>query len=262
MRRINTFMLYSLGKELTPLHKIKERDAKYRDVMFQIFDARIQVNALLANDILSVRTCRQAAGQLVEAMNRVVPDDIDAAFQKDRDSDVNWWALRQIKDAVQKFETVLAEELNLIDTYAVAQKGAYSTPELVSNAEVMFSKIIQEKLPPLAVHDIREAGKCLAFETPTAAAFHIVRAIESVILAYFSSVLNRQPPTRMRNWGIYIKAIRDSGRGDAKILDFLEHIKNNYRNPVSHPEAVLTVEEVLVLLGVAVGAITQMALAL
>lgn len=262
MRRINTHSLYILGKNLEPIERLDEDNCKYGDVLWTLYHARAQINSLLSNDTLPIRTCRQAAEQLVQAINQVVPADIQEAVKRDKAESVDWWPIRQIKDAASKFETVLTEELAIVDTYSVTQKGAYSTTDLITNAESLFSKDVQRKLPPNAVQDIREAGKCLAFETPTAAAFHVVRAIESVILAYYKKTLGTAPPARMRNWGVYINNMRTSGKADARILDFLTHIKDNYRNPVAHPEAVLTADEVLVLVSVAVGAMSQMAVAL
>lgn len=262
MRRINTHSLYVLGKHIEPIERIDEDNAKYGDVVWPLMHARTQIKTLLQNDALPIRTCRQAADQLVTAIGNVVPLDINEAIKKDKTAEIDWWPIRQIKDAASKFETVLTEELAIVDTYSVTQKGAYSTADLITNAESLFSKVVQQKLPPNAILDIREAGKCLAFETPTAAAFHVVRAIESVILAYYQKVMGTPPPSRMRNWGVYIKNMRDSGKADPKILDFLAHIKDNYRNPVAHPEAVLTIDEVMVLVSVAVGAMSQMAAAI
>lgn len=262
MKRINTFVLYKLGKDLRPLEDLDEDEAFYGKILWILYYARTQVKSLLENDVLPIKTCRKAASELIAAINAVVPEDVQEAIKKDKDEKIEWWPVRQIKESASKFETILTEELAIVDTYSVTQKGAYSTSELINNAEVMFPKNLIAKLPAQAIQDIREAGKCLAFETPTAAAFHIVRAIESVILTYYSKILGGKTPGRMRNWGVYIKALRDSGAADTKILDFLDHIKNSYRNPVSHPDAILTIEEVQVLLGVAVGAMTQMAIAL
>lgn len=262
MRRVNTFFLFTLGKYLAPIQNLEEQNVIYGNVFWSLANARVQVETLLNNDVITIRTCRQAGHQLVEAITQIVPADYADAFNQDKDAGVEWWHINQIKDAAKRFETVLAEELNILDTYAVAQKGAYSTSELIANAEVVFPDNVRAKLPDRTIQDIREAGKCLAFETPTASGFHIVRAIESVILAYYEKVTGKKPPNRMRNWGLYIKALRHTGKSDPKIVDFLEHIKDNYRNPVSHPEAVLSIEEVLVLMGVATSAITQIALVL
>ncbi|WP_439638546.1 hypothetical protein [Nevskia sp.] len=262
MRRVNTFAFYTLGKELRPLENIDEDNASYGQVMFPLVNARIQVENLLKNEVVPLRLCRHAGEQFIAAVNAIVPADISEALKGNKEAKVTWWPIRQAREAASKFETVLAEELNILDTYSIAQKGAYSTSELIANAEVMFSLSVLAKLPALAVRDIREAGKCLAFETTTAAAFHILRAVEAVLLSYYEKILGAKPGARMRNWGVYIGTLRKSGKADEKILDFLDHIRNSYRNPVAHPEAVLGVEEVMVLLGVAVGAITQMALSL
>jgi hypothetical protein len=216
---------------------------------------------LLNNDVISVRTCRQAAIQLINEITEVVPTDITEAFRSDRDKSevVGWWRVNQLKEATKRFETVLAEELGVLDTYAVSQKGAYSTPELIGNADVMIPESLRVRLPTQALIDLREAGRCLAFETSTAAAFHTLRALEAVLVSYLQFVTNRSAPARMRNWGVYLKMLRDHPNADPKVIDFMDHIRLSYRNPITHPEAVLTVDEVLVLLGVATGAIVAMA---
>jgi hypothetical protein len=87
-----------------------------------------------------------------------------------------------------------------------------------------------------------------------------MRAIEGVMALYYARVVGKPMPTRMRNWGIYIQALRKSPGADAKIVGFLDHIRENYRNPITHPEIVLTSDEAEILLSVGVGAIRQMIL--
>ena len=59
----------------------------------------------------------------------------------------------------------------------------------------------------------------------------------------------------MRNWGIYIKALRNCG-ADQKVVVILEQIKDLHRNPVIHPEEKLTNEEALSLIGIMDSAVT------
>ncbi len=61
----------------------------------------------------------------------------------------------------------------------------------------------------------------------------------------------------MRNWGAYIKNLNASG-ADKKITGLLDHIRDNFRNPVFHPEETLSSEEAQVLLGVCTSAIVMM----
>ena len=126
----------------------------------------------------------------------------------------------------------------------------------------MIPAPLRVKLPPQAVFDIREAGKCLAFETPTASAFHLLRAVEAMLLLYYVQVTGGALPPRMRNWGVYINNLRKNGHADEKILEFLDHIRQSYRNPVSHPEVSMTTDDMVVLFGVATAAIVQIAQAL
>jgi len=58
----------------------------------------------------------------------------------------------------------------------------------------------------------------------------------------------------MRNWGIYIKKLKDSNTSE-KVVHLLDHIRKEYRNLITHPEVVLEIDEVEVLLGVAAAAI-------
>jgi hypothetical protein len=124
----------------------------------------------------------------------------------------------------------------------------------------MFPDELRDELPQTAIHDWREAGRCLVLGSPTACGFHILRAVEAVIGSYYE-LIGEPPPTRMRNWGVYIRKLRESGRADDKITDFMDHTRDNYRNPVSHPEVFMNMDEAGVLIGVAASCIRQMVLA-
>src|SRR5262245_61046831 len=97
--------------------------------------------------------------------------------------------------------------------------------------------------------NIVQAGKCLAFEVPTAAAFHIFRAAESVMRLYYIAIFGTIPAKKLRNWGAYLKNLKSHGGADPKILHSLEQIKELYRNPTIHPETKYTLEEALSLVG-------------
>ena len=50
------------------------------------------------------------------------------------------------------------------------------------------------------------------------------------------------PPLNRNNWGEYIKLLKDNG-ADKKVTDHLQNIKDNYRNPLMHPEDTLELHE-------------------
>ena len=116
---------------------------------------------------------------------------------------------------------------------------------------------MRTQIPNEAMDDIKQAGRCIAFDIPTAAAFHIIRATETVILQYYNKLGGKSIKPKMRNWGAYINALR-SCKADQRITGFLDHIREEYRNPVLHPETMVESEQVQVFLGVCVSAIIQM----
>jgi hypothetical protein len=59
------------------------------------------------------------------------------------------------------------------------------------------------------------------------------------------------------NWGAYIAALRNKG-ADNKITTFLDHIRDEYRNPHTHPDASIDIDEAQRLFSVALSSIDQM----
>lgn len=259
MLRVNLYGFYSLAARLQPLHDLRD-DPAYEDVFFPLMQARWELWVLLGNTIVPVKTCRGVATELIKAITEVVPNEMDEAL-KQRDAGattVTSVQIYRIKKALRDFEAVLKEELSLADTYAVSQKGAYSTADLVTNACAMLPSSVQSRLPPLAISDFNQAGRCFAFETYTAAAFHIFRAIESVIAVYFKHATGKRKPTTLRNWGVYIDKMRKAKKADVKILEALDHIRDKYRNPITHPDENVSADQVLVLFGLAVSVMSLM----
>jgi hypothetical protein len=159
-----------------------------------------------------------------------------------------------ITDSLNEFETVIRAELSNADCYYVTIKGGYSTTLLVTNAERMFPSALPVKVPA-AIPDIREAGKCLGYEASTAAGFHVFRALESVVRAYWDAVAKEKPHPRQKTLGGYLKQLKDHNLGDAKVRAVLQQIKDLHRNPIAHPGDTLTLDQAISLFGIAHSAI-------
>ncbi len=258
--RVNTYGFYDLGGNLGFAEEVNE-GSKYGDVWYQLDKARDAVQALLDNKIVPVKTCRVSGQGVVDAITSIVPASFSEASKRDKEAIVQVWLIYGLHAAIREFKTVLSAELNLLDTYSVSQKGAYSTSDLIEQAELLIPESIRGLLPEQAKTDIQQAGKCIAYDVPTGAAFHILRAIESVIRAYYQHVTGNLPKPKMRNWGAYINNLRKAG-GDEKIVGYIEHLKERYRNPVFHPEDNLTPEEAQMFLGACISGICQMLIAI
>ena len=113
-----------------------------------------------------------------------------------------------------------------------------------------------------AVFDAKEAGKCLAYEVPTACGFHVFRVTESVLRKYYAHVTGGAAPPKVRSLGVYVNALKATKKGDEKILAALKQMTDLHRNPLIHPETVLTVDEAIAIFGIARSAITAMLSAL
>jgi hypothetical protein len=99
----------------------------------------------------------------------------------------------------------------------------------------MFPDDLGAKVPA-AIGDAREAMKCIVYELPTAAGFHLHRANESVLRKYFDTVSNGATPPDNPNVGIYLKIMEDKKLGDEKVRAALRDLNKLHRNPLIHPE--------------------------
>jgi hypothetical protein len=73
--------------------------------------------------------------------------------------------------------TLLGGDLAHQPVFHVSSKRAFSTEALVLDGTRLFSDAVRAKLNEDEANDFKEATKCLAFELPTAAAFHIFRGV-------------------------------------------------------------------------------------
>lgn len=252
MQRVNPFQFYQIGVVVGPLTRITT-DTPLLQVLGPILGSFNWLDTLLNDQIVPIVTSRAAGWRLYNLLNdymtnRAGSDDLDAAIGKTAGS---------IANAASNFQTVFAAEMETQDVYFVSQKGIYSTRHLIESADALFPQPIRSSLPANAVTDIQQAGKCLAFGLATSAGFHIMRATESVLLSYYGVMTGKSLPARVRNWGLYIKNLRGS-KADPKTLAVLDQVREHHRNPIMHPEIVLSDDEVLGLLGVAQSAIMAM----
>jgi hypothetical protein len=262
MQPVNEFNFYELASSIHPLTEATQ-DTKYSEVWFKWIEARRLLNeTFVQRRPLSIS--RPAATSLYGALSQFVPDDFDAAVAKVPKANdpgavdpLLGYLHFSVVEAAKNFETVLAAELQSMDTYFVSQKGSYKTADLIEHAHYCFPPSVRQDLPDQTKIDFDQAGKCLAFDTATASAFHILRGTEAVIRKYYQQVTGAAPKQKMRNWGAYRTQLIKSG-ADAKVTDLMEHIRVAYRNPVLHPEDNLTEEQALVLFGVCVSFIVLM----
>lgn len=148
--------------------------------------------------------------------------------------------------------------LNIFGLYDI---GTHSTTKLLEHAHRNLPSDVRSRLTPEVIADFDEAGRCLAFDRPTATGFHVLRAVEPLILAYHNKVTRNILPLRSRSWGAYIGSLKRPGhvaRVDVRVVGMLEHIKDFYRNPIMHPEESLTSDQAFSLFNACLSVIVQL----
>jgi hypothetical protein len=261
VKKFNPYETYSLGKQLFPVLNFAEKDYNYSEIMWPLYMARMTLLAQIKTSTVFQSASNRAAGSAIGAINSVISENIDEMIKVENDKKVTQYEIHNIKNHIQNLETVLSNDMPGVSAYVVSQKGIYKTDDLISHADHNFPKEIRKDIPEQAIKDLIESGKCLAFEVPTACAFHLWRAVETVMGAYYQKLTKSTFDSDgvHKNWGAYSKALVEKG-ADSNITKFLDHIRESYRNPQTHPEAMLEVNEALGLFGVATSAIQMMIL--
>ena len=146
-------------------------------------------------------------------------------------------------------------------------KMIYVLPERRFNAEFLLNtpeKLMKDgafdKLAEIAKSDLHSACRCILFGEATAAAFHILRATESVLKSYYFHH-RRQNRLDKPMWAGMVDQLKAKTRNKppATLLASLDMIRTGYRNPTQHPEAVYQIDSAQDLFGVCLDVIGKMA---
>jgi hypothetical protein len=255
VRPVNENYFYQLGAVIRPLLGI-EHPVTFADIITLSFQAQSWLDWFMADKVVPLSVCKGSGSKLSAAIATVISE-----FNKpnvNADTQVPFEFVYPVTSNAKDFDIVFTAELQTLDTYFVSQTGIYKTSDLIERAERIFPESILSTIPDYAVKDIRECGRCLAFDLPTSAGFHILRATEALIREYYKVVVGELPKMKSRNWGRYIDILRRHG-ADARIMGALDQIREMHRNPIMHPEDFLSAEEAATLFGVAQGLIVFIA---
>jgi hypothetical protein len=255
MQRVNCYSFYQLGTVLHPLADIKA-GVKVKDVLMPLWIARAWLTYFLQDQLVPVTICKTKGSEILASINHVIPVDLSAMSPESGEAELAYPDLYTITNGVKEFEVLLNAELPGLDVYSVSSKGIYSTPLLIDHADDAFPEDIKQSLSKEIRDDVCQAGRCLAFDLPTAAGFHILRAMESVLREYYRLIVGKFP--RARNWGAYIEHLKKH-KANPKTVAILDQIRELHRNPTMHPEVVLSMTEATILFDIAKSAMVTMA---
>lgn len=237
MEKIDGFKLFALGAALQPIHFLKSshlvgHSSTYGDASRALLLAESALDSFLKVNAFQLRICIEAGNDLLLKIRaaRTIVDD----FNK-REHPVDTLTVGLIQTSATSFFSVIRAELPHIPIYHVSKKGGFDTTDLIERGETIFPSELLRKVPD-AVPDIREGTRCIAFELPTAAAYHFHRANESILRVYFDIVSNGASRPNNRSIGSYLGEMDRLNVGDASIKSSLRDLAKYHRNPLIHPE--------------------------
>ena len=239
MQKINAYGLFSLGRFLGPIYTVRRGDATGDLTERIIFaSAMLGVVSATASPMMPLTSCVPMAKRLEKHLREGERPAIQELSEYDVES---------IKGNLTRFEGALQSELAESPIYFVPPRGIYNTTALIDKAETVFSQSVLDRLPSEAIADLRQAGRALAFDLPTASGFHGCRATEAVIKQQV--LLFSGSPAPNSNWGDYVRLLKLHGADD-RVADSIHRMKEVHRNPLIHPEVTLTMQEAITLLSV------------
>ncbi len=175
--------------------------------------------------------------------------------EKDRLDGKNATELQQIMEEIR--HTFDAESYG-VTAYTVTDKR-FKANILSEDIGKLFRPGAYTKCPEIGQYDLQEAGLCILYERPTAAAFHILRATEALLREYYKYYI--RPYKDGLTWGGMEAALKQKTRGrkpHPPTLQNLTILRNNFRNPTDHPDMVYDIHEVQDLLGLVIDVINRM----
>lgn len=150
----------------------------------------------------------------------------------------------EVAVAITHFNVILAADLGAFDLYLITPKLAYNTLTLLTDARSIFPVAVRAALSERITYEVQQAANCLEYEAFSAVGFHVLRAVELVILDYFT--ISGWSRGDANSWVGYCKVLRNHGV-HRKIVAMVERLATLHRNELMHAEAVLLPAESVIL---------------
>jgi hypothetical protein len=241
--------LYQLGFIVSQLRvKLSQPSTTVKDVIFGCGMVHAHLNEMLHGIPLPFEGSGKIMKEVIETI-----DSLKSMITTDEILSVPIYQTLydyRLNDAIIRLESVLSYELDTMPIWFVTARRAYSIDVLINNAEQVLDPDTIRFLSPRTILDLRQAGRSIAFEVPTAAGFHSLRATEGVARGYHEIIIGIRADEGTP-LGPLINALRigrDALVKDATIdgedmlhlvIETLARLNNVYRKPIMHPDMVL-----------------------
>lgn len=226
MKRKTIYSYYAFGYNYRLLRALKEGDsvhggsnstlARIEGLFEKLEELDLQVTQMVAKDLEDLR---------------------DELFELPKDTKLSKEHAERAREALSAIDPTLDAELQLRDAYIITPKR-YDIKKLLDRPQEVLGKQCYPKLTDRSKRDFALGCRCIAFSQPTAAAFHIIRATEEMLRELYRTRTQKKDRPSVLLWAPMVDALRmkKTRKVKAELLDQLDMIRRNYRNPTQHPE--------------------------
>jgi len=249
MKRVNLLDYFELAESLQSAKRSLQGDnAKVGSIFFGVMTLPPKLEAFIGNDN-GFGTCKRAGNELLGCINEWISSNvyIDGKFSAEKfDEEMFSYQWSDISRKIDSFRSVFEAECHDVDIYSVGQIAIYKTQALVSDGAGIIPEEFRRDVSEAALSEFNSAGKCLAFDLPTACGFHALRGLELVIDDYLTAFgLNT---SKLKSWNDYIQAAKKliesndaPNRPSPKVAAMLDRMRELDRNPLMHPRDTLDI---------------------
>lgn len=153
-----------------------------------------------------------------------------------------------IREGAVALEQVILSEAET-RKIGIPEDARFKFDTLIRTPQNLLRQGMIDRLSPQASRDFRDGCRSLAFQCPTASAFHILRCIEECVRVIYRSYFPRKDSSRA--WGVLCNELKNKSRNPKPselLIAQLDHIRSNFRNPTQHPEMFYTLDDAAELL--------------
>ena len=247
----NPVPIFSLGYSVAKLERAQEGVA-VAFVMYDFHETRtiLQAFAADAQHTMFPETLAKV-GEVLTALDVVLPPSEVPQGERAL-SAAEAAELWHVLDAVYTTFETESKRKYLVGLHN--QRG-YESTILIEKMNETVSPECWRYFSEFTKREIRECGRCLAFERYTAAGFHMLRAFESEVRDYVCLVLQAEP--LKRDLGYFTDVLARNQASD-KLVSSLNEIRRLDRNPLIHPEASLDLDEAVGIVNLSIAALTRL----
>jgi hypothetical protein len=226
VQKIDGNYLYQMGSQIHPLSsfstfRVGGTATTLDEAHYPIIVAEQALEPLLTRSVFRLRTSLQAGQLLLDTIRRMKAKILAAP---DRTVAMEMGDIFEVQSVLSNFEAVLGAELGQLPLYVVTQKAGFDTATLIERGALCFPIDVLMKVQE-AIPDLEQSTRCIAYELPTAAGFHLHRANEAVLRKYWDAVTTNATRPSSRNMGDYLNEMNRRNVGDPKVKSALKDLK-------------------------------------